>query len=94
MTPSIAATSGNKARMFEATDGRVRADPLGARSTGELRQQDVAETVMSARNGFGYFPRKESNPLASEASGIKTGMSSGKAKSGFRIAPAARACPE
>jgi len=35
-TPSIAGPSGSKARMFEATDGRVRAGPLGARSAGKL----------------------------------------------------------
>ena len=59
--------------MFEAMDGRVRAGPLGARSARKLRQHDVAETVVRAP-GFGYFPRKESNPLALEASGTKTWM--------------------
>jgi hypothetical protein len=45
-TPSIAAASGSKARMFEHRDVRVRAGPLAARSAGELRQHDVAETVV------------------------------------------------
>ena len=45
-TPSIAAPSGSKARMFEHRDVRVRAGPLGARSTGAFRQHDVAETVV------------------------------------------------
>jgi hypothetical protein len=33
-----------------------------ARSPGEFQRHDVAETVMPGANGFGYFPRKESNP--------------------------------
>gem|GEM_PF-1996449 len=45
-TPSIAAPSGSKARMFEHKDVRVRAGPPGARSAGKLRQYDVAETVV------------------------------------------------
>ncbi len=43
-TPSIAAPSGSKARMFEHRDVRVRAGPLGARSAGKFRRHDVAET--------------------------------------------------
>jgi len=35
-TPSIAATSGSKARMSEHKDVRVRAGPLGARSAGQV----------------------------------------------------------
>ncbi len=61
MTPSIAAPSGSKARMSEHRDVRVRAGPLGARSAGQWRQHDVVETIMLTRNGFGYFPGKESN---------------------------------
>src|SRR5690348_1815224 len=62
MAASIAAPSGSKARLFEHSDVRVRAGPLGARSTAESSQPDVGETVMPGANGFGYFPRKESNP--------------------------------
>ena len=56
--------------MFEHMDVRVRRGRRSASPEGKLRQQDVAETVMPARNGFGYFPRKESSPLAA-ASGTK-----------------------
>jgi len=42
----IAEPSGSKARMFEHKDLRVRAGPLGARSAGQFRQHDVAETVV------------------------------------------------
>jgi hypothetical protein len=31
---------------------------------GQSSRHDAGETVMPARNGFGYFPRKESNPRA------------------------------
>ena len=62
MTPSIAAGRAEKARMFEHRDVRVRAGARPARSAGKLSQPDVGETVMPGANGFGYFPRKESNP--------------------------------
>src|SRR5690242_14757702 len=62
MTASIATPSGSKARLFEHRDVRVRAGPLGARSAAESSQPDVGSTVMPGANGFGYFPRKESNP--------------------------------
>src|SRR5690242_14403874 len=48
--------------MSEHRDVRVRAGPLGARSAAESSQPDVGETVMPGAIGFGYFPRKESNP--------------------------------
>jgi len=70
MTPSIAADRAGKARMFEAMDGRVRAGARSARSAGKSSRHDVGEIVMPARNGFGYFPRKESDTLAA-ASGTK-----------------------
>src|SRR5690348_17536079 len=62
MTASIAAPSGSKARLFEHKEVRVRAGPLGARSAVKSSQPDVGETVRPGANGFGYFPRKESNP--------------------------------
>src|SRR5690348_17857837 len=62
MAPSIAAERAGKARMFEHRDVRVRAGSRPARSAGESSQPDVGETVMPGANGFGYFPRKESNP--------------------------------
>ena len=37
---------------------------VGMTNAGKPRHHDVVETVMPARNGFGYFPRKESDPLA------------------------------
>jgi len=64
MAPSIAADRAGKARMFERMDARVRAGAQSARSAGELRQQEVAETVMPARNGFGDFCRNKSRTLA------------------------------
>jgi hypothetical protein len=69
-TPSIAAPSGSKARMFEHRDVRVRAGPLGARSAGKFRQQDVAETVVSGA-WLWLLSRKESNSPAAEASETK-----------------------
>ncbi|MGH8600152.1 MAG: hypothetical protein ACRET1_05775, partial [Burkholderiales bacterium] len=71
MTLSIAAPSGGKARTFEHRDARVRAGRLGARRAGQSSRLGVGETVMPARGAFGYFPRKKSNPLAAEVSGIK-----------------------
>ena len=67
-TPSIAAPSGSKARMFEAMDGRVRAGPLGARSAGKFRQHDVAETVVPGAMVFRPFlpKQKGARSLASE----------------------------
>jgi len=62
MTPSIAAGRAGKARMSEHKDVRVRAGARPARSAGQSSQPDVGETVMPGANGFGYFPRKESNP--------------------------------
>jgi hypothetical protein len=62
MTPSIAAGRAGKARLFEHRDVRVRAGARPARSAGQSSQPDVGETVMPGANGFGYFPRKESNP--------------------------------
>src|SRR5690242_17174494 len=62
MTASIAASSGSKARLFERMDARVRAGPLGARSTVESSQPDVGSTVMPAANGFGYFCRNTNSP--------------------------------
>src|SRR6185437_13860280 len=38
---------------------------------GKSSRHDVGEIVMPVRNGFGYFPRKESSPLVA-ASGIRT----------------------
>ncbi|MBS0432351.1 MAG: hypothetical protein JSS21_08125 [Proteobacteria bacterium] len=64
MAPSIAADRAGKARMFERMDARVRAGARSARSAGKSRRQEVGEIDMPARNGFGYFPRKESNPRA------------------------------
>ena len=61
--------------MFEHRDVRVRRGRSSASTAGKSSRQDVGEIVMPARNGFGYFPRKESNPLAGEASGTKTRMS-------------------
>src|SRR6185312_3551868 len=62
MMPSIAAGCAGKARLFEHKDVRVRAGARAARSAGQSSQPDVGETVMPGANGFGYFPRKESNP--------------------------------
>src|SRR5690348_10446382 len=73
MAASIAAPSGSKARLFEHRDVRVRAGPLGARSAVEWSQPDVGETVMPGANGFGYFCRNKSSPLAWEASGKRHG---------------------
>ncbi|HWG11112.1 MAG TPA: hypothetical protein VN693_06400 [Rhodanobacteraceae bacterium] len=70
MTPSIAADRAGKARMSEHKDVRVRVGARSGRSGGKSSRQDVGEIVMPARNGFGYFPRKESDTLAA-ASGTK-----------------------
>src|SRR5690348_9393899 len=51
-----------KGAMSEYRDVRVRAGARPARSAGESSQPDVGETAMPGANGFGYFPRKESNP--------------------------------
>src|SRR6185312_14848432 len=59
MTPSIAATSGSKARLSEHRDVRVRAGPLGARWDGKSRQPDVGETVMPAPMALVTFPERK-----------------------------------
>jgi hypothetical protein len=51
-----------KGAASEHMDVRVRAGARPARSAGQSSQPDVGETVMPGANGFGYFPRKESNP--------------------------------
>jgi hypothetical protein len=82
MTPSIAAGRAGKARMSEHKDVRVRAGARLARSAGQSSQPEVGETVVPGANGFGYFPRKESNPRRGTAR-KKTWMSNG-ASTGFR----------
>src|SRR5690242_18920618 len=62
MTPSIAAGCAGQAHMCEHRDVRVRAGARPARSAGKSSQPDVGSTVMPGANGFGGFPRKESNP--------------------------------
>ncbi len=52
--------------MFEAMDGRVRAGPLGARSTGSFG--NMLPKPAYRAHGFGYFRRNESSSLAAEAS--------------------------
>jgi len=84
MTPSIAVDRAGKARMSDYMDVGVRAGARSARSAGKLRQQEVAETGMPERNGFGYFPRKESNTLAA-ASGTR--LSCDVIATGFRPSP-------
>jgi hypothetical protein len=74
MTPSTAGGRAGKARLFEHRDVRVRAGARPARSAGQSSQPDVGETVMPGADGFGYFPRKESNPRRWTAR-KKTGMS-------------------
>jgi len=64
--PSHDAEHRNRARGKGATSGhrdvRVRAGARPARSAGQSSQPDEGSTVMPGANGFGYFPRKESNP--------------------------------
>src|SRR5690242_3332384 len=62
MTPSIAATSGSKARCSSAGTREFAPARLAQRCDGQSSQPDVGETVMPGANGFGYFPRKESDP--------------------------------
>src|SRR5690242_14781724 len=59
MTPSIAAPSGSKARLFEHRDVRVRAGPLGARCDGKSSQPDVGETVMPVPMALVTFPERK-----------------------------------
>jgi len=74
----------SKARLSEHTEVRVRA---GARETrqGQSSRHDVGETIASSANGFGYFPRKESNPRRWTAR-KKTWMSNSKV-TGSRLSP-------
>src|SRR5690348_11534661 len=74
-----------KGAMSEHMDVRVRAGARPARSAGQSSQPDVGETVMPGANGFGYFPRKESNPrrgTAREGHGCRLTKTAG-----FRPAP-------
>jgi hypothetical protein len=68
--PSIAAAVGSKARMFEHRDVRVRASPLGARSTGKFRQHELPKPSCRV-HGFGYFRRNESSSLAASETHAK-----------------------
>src|SRR5574337_1935798 len=87
-TPSIAAPSGSKARMFEHRDVRVRAGPLGVRSTGKFRQHEVAETGLPGAMVFGYFLPKQkvarSPPRRAEPSPIVACLRKNLTGSGFR----------
>src|SRR5690348_15259421 len=91
MMPSIAAGRAGKARLFEHRDVRVRAGARPARSAGKSSQPDVGEAVMPGANGFGYFPRKESNPRRGMAR-KKTWMSNSK-DTGSRLSSLIKARP-
>jgi len=82
MAPSIAAGRAGKARLSEHREVRVRAGARPARSAGKSSQPDVGETDMPGANGFGYFCRNKSSPLAREASGKRHGCRSSQCESG------------
>ena len=86
-TPSIAAPSGSKARMFEHMDVQVRAGPLGARSAGKSRQHDVAETVVPGAWLWLLSP-KGKQPARQETCGSKTGTSVEVDATGTVVLPA------
>src|SRR5690348_31566 len=53
---------------------------------GQSSRHDVGETIASSANGFGYFCRNKSSPLAQEASGKRQGCQKFQSKdTGIRI---------
>jgi hypothetical protein len=74
-----------QAPTFEHKDVRVRRGRRSASIAGQSRQHDVAEAIAPSAIGFGYFPRKESDPLAREASGKRHGCRTSSSESGTLV---------
>ena len=92
MMPRSAAERQSKRRMFEAKEGRVRRGCRSASIAGELRQHDVAETVMPGAMVFGDFLPKPKVTRAPKACETAFGEASATAHGASSTRTAAMPC--